>query len=251
MKALAIIPAFQEADIIGWTVRHLIGQGLDVYVIDSESTDATVETAMQAGARVEPYRFFYNETKVSWRALLTCVEERAAEQIGRYDWAMLCDADEIRRSPIIGADLLDIFRGAQAMDYNVVECCVFTFHPIDNGFVGWQNPENYFTYCTRDAMNERIGQQKAWRNDRAVEIAWSGGHRLTFKDGTEPRVSPVKLISKHYPIRSQAHGERKVFTERRGRWSDPEKDWHIQYAGIQPGHNFLRDPKELLLWSGV
>jgi len=255
VKALAIIPAFNEADIIGWTVRHLIAQGLDVYVIDSGSTDATVEVAIHAGATVEPYQFFGVPNSVSWRALLQEVEKHAEFQIGRYNWCMLCDADEIRRTPLSVNNLLAEFVTADAMGYNAIEFEVCTFHPIDNGFDGSQNPEEYFRHYTRDTFNERIGQVKAWKNNLPVNLAWSGGHRISYRaeQGIQNplRVSPLKLISKHYPIRSQAHGERKVFQERRRRWSDPEKDWHVQYAGIEPGHNFLRDLKDLLLWSGV
>lgn len=255
MKALAVICAFNEADIIGWTVRHLIRQGLEVYVIDSGSTDDTVETAVGAGATVEHYPTLANG-HVSWRALLTHVEQVAEFQIGRYDWVMHCDADEIRRNTINpqsrdARNLNVIFEQASVDGYNAVQFKVYTFHPIDNGFDGTQDPEQYFRYYTRDAMNERIGQVKAWKNDLPVRIAWSGGHRMKYAAGKLDRISPLKLISKHYPIRSQAHGERKVFQERRGRWSDPEKDWHVQYAGIEPGHNFLRDPKDLLLWSGA
>src|ERR1035441_8457668 len=79
MKILAIICAFQEADIIGWTVRHLKRQGCDVVVIDCESTDGTDEVVADAGAVVMPY----HAPPVSWHALLGVVE-KAAAAIGKY-----------------------------------------------------------------------------------------------------------------------------------------------------------------------
>jgi glycosyltransferase involved in cell wall biosynthesis len=253
MKALAIIPAYNEADIIGWTVRHLQTQCLDVLVLDSGSTDGTAGAAVAAGALVIP-AISQVATRVSWRGLLGQVEHWAAEYIGQYGWCMLCDADEIRRSTGDPASrdarrLVIVFEQLCVDGYNAADHIVCTFHPIDNGFDGSQDPEEYFRFYSVDSFNMRIGQVKAWRNDRPVELAWSGGHRVRYKDGTTLRVSPVKLISKHYPIRSQAQGERKVFQERRPRWSDPEKDWHVQYAGIQPGHNFLRNPAELKEWK--
>jgi hypothetical protein len=58
------------------------------------------------------------------------------------------------------------------------------------------------------------------------------------------------FLLKHYPIRSQQHGERKVFEWRRPRWYAPEraKAMHIQYDGIEMGHNFLGDPEKLSYW---
>jgi hypothetical protein len=250
MRALAIICAYNEADIIGWTVRRLIQQGLAVHVIDTASTDDTCKVASKAGAAIEHYPVVGG--KVSWRALLQRVEQLAADPF--HHWYMHCDADEIRRSPLPGETLLEAFSRMDAEGYNAAEFSVQTYHPIDNGYDGSQDPERYFTEWTQDTMNERIGQVKAWKNLGPVEIAWSGGHRIKFpavkvvnrgnnwsrvSDEEPVKVHPVKLISKHYPIRSQAHGERKVFSERRGRWADPEKDWHIQYAGIKPGHSFL------------
>src|SRR5207237_7360338 len=45
----------------------------------------------------------------------------------------------------------------------------------------------------------------------------------------------------------QAHGERKVFLERRPRFSPHERarNWHVQYDGLQKGSSFLRDTCEL------
>ncbi len=242
MRALAIVCAFNEAGIIGWTVRHLIREGVSVHVIDTGSTDDTVRVAKKAGAAIERYNV--KDGRVSWRSLLTRVEELSAGTF--HDWIMHCDADEIRRGP--GITLRDMFSRFDAEGYNAAEFEVYTFHPTDNGYDGTQDPEKYFRYYTRDHMNERIGQVKAWKNLGRVELAWSGGHRIKF-NGKDPRVHPCKLISKHYPIRSQQQGERKVFSERRGRWSDPEIDWHIQYQGIEPGHNFLKRPEECMEWK--
>src|SRR4051812_23216923 len=44
---VAIVAAFNEADVIGASVRDLIAQGVQVYVLDDGSTDGTV-------AAVEP-----------------------------------------------------------------------------------------------------------------------------------------------------------------------------------------------------
>ena len=239
MRALAIIPAYNEDDIIHWSVSHLIEQGLAVHVIDCASTDDTVRLARKAGAAVEHHPV--PDGRVSWRAVLQRAEQLANDPARIHHWLMFQDADEIRRSPLDGERLLDAFERMDGEGYNVAELEVWTYYPIDNRYDGSISPEDHFAHSKRDIFNERIGQQKIWKNQGAVEFAWSGGHRLRALHELRPH--PLKLISKHYPIRSQSHGERKVFHERRGRWSDPEKTWHVQYDHVQPGHDFLVKPK--------
>jgi hypothetical protein len=90
---------------------------------------------------------------------------------------------------------------------------------------------------------------KAWRSlDKPVELAASGGHSARFPGR---RIFPFNFLSKHYPFRSQAHAERKVFQERRARFSPAERaeGWHMQYDELEPGQSFLHDPAELELFE--
>jgi hypothetical protein len=158
---------------------------------------------------------------------------------------MLCDADELRYSDRQGEPLLQGFARVQLGGFNAIDFRIFTFHPTDNGYPGTVNPEKYFRYYSRDHWNERIGQVKAWRNLGPVSLAHSAGHVAQFSGVRVYR----SFVSKHYPIRSQAHGERKVSQERK--WLDQAQgrtDWHVQYKGIGPGTNFLKDPTTLERW---
>ena len=244
MKALAIICTYNEADIIGWTVAHLRRQGLDVLVIDCQSTDETRRLAMREGAQIEPY----SPPPMSWHAMLGFVERIVAGYIGVYAWCTLCDADELRYS-YTAETLVEGFARVQLEGFNAIDHRVVTFHPTADSatFDGSQNPEDYFRFYSSDPLNQRLGQVKAWRNAQPVSLANSGGHQVQFAGR---KVYPGKFLSKHYPIRSQAHGERKVFQERQ--WLDAKqgrKDWHVQYQGITRGQSFLKDPATLAEWK--
>jgi hypothetical protein len=244
VTAQAFICSFNEADIIHWTVSHLIRQGVGVHVIDCQSTDGTAELARRAGASVGQFA----APPVSWHSLLHRVEELV--KLSKADWIMHCDADELRYAPnwtTAQETLLQGFERLQAQGYNAVDFQVLTFPPIDNVYDGSVSPEMVFQCYEPDSFNQRIGQVKAWRNIGPVELAESGGHHVRFGGR---RVAPRRWLSKHYPIRSQAHGERKVFQERQ--WLDQAQgrlDWHVQYQGIEPGHNFLKDPATLMRWE--
>jgi hypothetical protein len=55
-------------------------------------------------------------------------------------------------------------------------------------------------------------------------------------------VYPYKFLLKHYPIRSHAHGERKVLRERIARWNQTERalGWHQQYDDMCHTRQFVR-----------
>jgi hypothetical protein len=59
-------------------------------------------------------------------------------------------------------------------------------------------------------------------------------------------VYPFKFLLKHYPVRSQKHGEKKVFRERKARWNPEEraKGWHTHYDTMEEGDRFLLPASE-------
>jgi hypothetical protein len=104
--------------------------------------------------------------------------------------------------------------------------------------------EAYFRYFDFEKLPAYFSQRKAWKNyGRPVLMVPSGGHDLMFQG---QRVYPYKFLLKHYPVRSQGHGEKKVFQERKSRWNPLEraKGWHVQYDSIRKGHRFLRPALE-------
>lgn len=279
MRVLAIIPTYNESDILPAVLTHLHAQGVDTYVIDNWSTDETWDMIRACAYHdsdlvVGGERFPVHPVHVyQWERILRRVEEVALEYSNQYDWMMLHDADEIRRSPSrwvtdwgIGGPLSDYdsrnhtlvdgIAMANRLSYNVIDFKVFTFPPIDNGFIPGNNPETYFTKYRRESGYERVSQEKCWKviPGLPVDLASSGGHRVVFRGMSIPpsliakRVCPHKFILKHYPIRSQVHGERKVFEERKKRWhlGERNKNWHTQYDGVKEGDSFLADPGELI-----
>jgi hypothetical protein len=96
-------------------------------------------------------------------------------------------------------------------------------------------------YCEPARPWDKV-QVKCWKRTSArVDLVSSGGHDVLFPDR---RVFPLRFLLRHYPIRSQTHGERKIFIERRPRLDVTERElgWHIQYDHVEEGHNFLASP---------
>lgn len=248
-SALAVMPAYDEADIIRWTVEHLICQGIQVYVIDNWSKDGTWE--MLPDLPLVGFERFPDTPPSSY--LCRAIHDRIDDVLAASDadWCIFHDADEIRRSPIKDEPFLDALERTSRAGYTAIDHRLYHFVPVDNGYKA--DPENYFRYYHAGHIDSKNFHVKAWKNQhhRVGIGAWEtgGGHRVNFPGC---RVSPERFILKHYPIRSQAHGEAKI-KDRLSRWDAKERarGWHIQYDGMEPPFNFLGDPSKLQLWDGT
>jgi glycosyltransferase involved in cell wall biosynthesis len=245
MRPLAIIPVYNESDIIPAVLGHLDQQGCDVYVLDNWSTDLSPEFISRLGSNVERWPAECPAT-YDWTGILRRVEEIALER-GAGRWVILHDADEIRRAPDRwqGFNLAQALRHAQAGGYNAVTFAVKTYAPIDNSWVPAANPEAHFRYWKREHADNQIPHIKAWfQGSERVDLHTHGGHQALFAGRN---VCPEPFMLKHYPIRSQAHGERKVLKERFPRYSAAERarQWHVQYDDYVTNPKFVLHPRDL------
>ena len=248
-RAIAIIAAYNEADIISPVIGHLVENGVDVYLIDNHSTDDTVMEASRwlAKGLIEIEKFpkvrpDEGNHLFDWTALLRRKEELAEEL--EADWFLHHDADEVREAPWPGVSLRDAIRWVDRLGYNCIGFRVFHFPPTDDAFEPGSDPRTHFSYWKEPEDFDR-SQLKCWKAGRPVSLVPSGGHEAAFPNRN---VFPIPFLMRHYPIRSQEQGRRKVFEERKGRFvaRERERDWHIQYDAMSdPGQSLLADPAEL------
>ena len=240
---VALLAAYNEEDVVGQVVADLVGQGIGVWFVDDGSTDGTV-------ARVEPWvgrGVLQIERRPprdegSWAALLRRKEELAAELAA--DWFLHHDADELRESPWEGLTLRQAIGRADRLGFNAVDFAVLDFLPTHDGWREGDDLRAAFTHWRPGAAYDKL-QVKAWkRTGEPVELVSSGGHEARFAGR---RVCPLRFPLRHYPIRGQAHGERKVLRDRQPRLAGEarERGWHAQYAGVDAATRFVRDPAEL------
>jgi hypothetical protein len=240
-RVIALVAAFNEEDVIGQAVGDLIAQGVQVYFIDHASTDGTMaEVARFAGRGLVGSERFEGD-RYQWEALLRRKEELQRELDA--DWFLHTDADELRESPWEDRDLTKAIETVDRHGYNAIDFQVFNFRPTRDGFKKGEDLRAFFQYWEPGDEFDRV-QIKCWKKHHALDLTSSGGHDARFPGR---RVFPVRFILRHYPVRSQEHGERKVFRERKPRFVEAERArrWHIQYDAIVDGHRFVRDAKEL------
>lgn len=251
-SVIALISAYNEGDIISQVIGHLAADGVATYLIDHHSTDDTIERARKWEGRgligLETFpdaagRPEGDRDVLKWENILRRKEQLSQELDA--DWFIHHDADEIRRSPFPGMNLRDALRWIDGSGYNCVDFELYNFWPTDNAWIpGESDPDRVFSFYEPAAVFDRV-QRKCWKKQPAgVDLAGSGGHNVRFPGRV---IFPIPFILQHYRIRSQTHGERKVFAERVPRFDPAEKQrgWHVQYEEFARARSFVRDPKEL------
>jgi glycosyltransferase involved in cell wall biosynthesis len=247
-RVIAFICAFNEEDIIEASLKHLVDQGIEVYLIDNWSTDRTVERAEAFLGRglnkITKFPIDSPSSTYDWHALLSHVEELSNGSDA--DWCIHCDADEFRESPWPQLRLRESFYRVDQEGFNAVDHTCIVFHPTDMVPTFDGNPQG-FSWFEFGRRAGHFQQVKAWKKQKdRVRLADSGGHSVDFPGR---KIYPFKFLLRHYPIRSQEHGVRKILSERQPRWNPAERNvrgWHVQYDHVTGGHQFLARTSDLI-----
>ncbi len=250
VSVLAFIPMYNERDIIDYTVRYLLGQGVDVRVLDNWSTDGSYEVVSELSAqhpdRVSVERFPERPSEnYLYRDVLRHIAGLANSSFSRYQWVALISADELRRSAWLDVTLQQAISFVDSLGYNCIDYTLFNFLPTEDGFDEGNDPSAFFRYGEFATEPWAFSQLNTWKNVGEVDISTHGGH-LVLMD--ENRIFPLKFLLQHYSLRSNRQARRKIFQERLPRYAPDELEmgWHVQYDGVREDQSFLRDPSELI-----
>jgi glycosyltransferase involved in cell wall biosynthesis len=252
-QVLAIVTAYNEADVIEQLLTRLTADAIRVHVIDNWSDDATPEILERFAAKGtvtwERFPSTGDTGHFELERLLSRVEEVAAES--GADWVIHHDADEIRESPWPGVSLIDALWAVEQWGYNCIDHTVFNFRPVDNSWSPGDDLATSFPWCEFGDTPADFLQIKGWKPQaKRLSMASNAGHEVKFDDR---RVFPYKFLLRHYSIRSQEHGERKILRERQPRWSPQEraKGWHVHYDHYNEQTSFLWKREGLLRWGTI
>lgn len=247
-RPLALIATYNDRDIVLQTTAKLLDDGIDVHVLDNWSDDGTFEMLQAMGTarrglvverfpEASPARYY------EWAAILDMKDRIAQRHSGR--WIIHQDSDEIRGAPWPMGSLREGIYVADRMGFNAIDFTVCDFRPVDDRFSEGADPETAMLHFEFGKRPGHFVQTKAWRQGgQSVGLSASGGHQAKFEDR---RIFPYKFVLKHYPLRSPQQARRKVFADRRERFSPDERaaGWHFQYDHWKPDDRFLWDRNDL------
>jgi len=237
MRVVALLATYNEERFVEACIEHLSQHGVETYLIDNESTDATVEIAERfqlVGLETAPRHDVY-----AWRPLLERKEALAATLDA--DWFIHLDADEIRL-PHSGGNLAEALAEVDALGYNAVNFRELTFVPTreapDHDHPRFQQTmRHYYPYSPG-----RPDRLNAWkRQNTPVELAASGGHQVSFPG---LNVYPDPFPMRHYLYLSVAHAVSK-YVERVYDPGEVESGWHRRRAALRAEDVTLLSQAEL------
>ncbi len=239
-RIIAILSTYNERRFIEATLQHHTAQGLEVYLVDNESTDETVKLAERfLGRGLVGIETWPRGETVHWGGLMERKEQLAATLDA--DWFVHLDCDEFRfsqrhRTLAEGISELD------AAGYNAVNFIEFTFIPTiedpDHDHPSFQQTmRSYYPFLP--SFPHRLNAWK--RQPGPVDLRWSAGHVVRF---TDLRMAPESFSMRHYQVLSVRHAVEK-YGNRRYASEDIERGWHGWRNRLDPARITLPSSREL------
>lgn len=200
VSCAAVICVRNEFAHIRRTIRDFLSQGIEVIVIDHESTDGTREYCRDLLGRGVlklihlPWEGEFGLTK----QLET--KKEITESLS-HDWVIHADADEWLQSPVPHESLLDGINRQSKSGFNVINFEEFVFLPHREQLpVDTNYQEGILTYYFFEPHTKRL--MRAWKRSFNFQNIHSGGHRL---EGADLNLSPENFLLRHYLVLSQKH----------------------------------------------
>ncbi len=247
MRVIALLAAYNEELYIAPCLEHLIGQGVEAYLIDNESTDRTLEIARTfLGRGLIGIETLPRHGKFRYRELLQRKQQLAHELDA--DWFIQHDIDEFRVAPRSHETLAQALTRVAAEGYNAVQFDEFVFVPTqqapDHAHPNFVRTMRHY-YALRPRPLHRLN---AWRKQTAsFDFVESSGHRVVF-DGL--RLYPESFKLRHYHFLSIPHAIEKyagrVYVDK-----EVAQGWHSWRPQLRADMRFeLPSQAELIPFTG-
>lgn len=227
MRIVAILASYNEERFIRTCLEHYLQQGVEVYLLDNDSTDKTVEIAKEYSDRnLIGIERIPRDGMYVWRDILLRKEALADEL--EADWLMHADPDEIRVAPESGMTLAEAIAEVDRKGFNAINFMEYTFLPVrespDHDHPDFQKSMRwYYPFAQRHPhrLNAWKKQPRRWPGAKAflkellknhrwgspsVNLHASGGHLVDFP-GLHPY--PIDFKLRHYIVLSLDHAIQK------------------------------------------
>lgn len=239
LTCVAVLCVRNEEAHLPRAIADFIDQGIEVAVIDHDSTDRTAEICASFIGRG-----LVSIERMEWTGQfdLTGQLQAKRELIDRldHDWVIHADADEWMHTRIQDESLLDGIERLAKLGYNAINFEEFVFLPEPGAT---QEPAdckqemlNYYCFAPRE---NRL--MRAWNRQQAFSNLESGGHLLA---GADLRLAQESFVLRHYIVLSQGQANRK-YADRIFSTRDLEKGWHGNRLNLQAERLRLPDPAVL------
>jgi glycosyltransferase involved in cell wall biosynthesis len=199
----------------------LASQGIDVAVVDNESTDGSQEIYSAFAGRP-----IITVQTLSYRGVFALAEQLAAKRdLSKridHDWIIHHDADEIMDHEKAGRTLRDAIQEADEAGYNALNFDEFAFLPEPGADY---RHGNYYTEMLRYYFFKPVENRlnRVWKRTLLLDNVSSGGHHLR---GSGLLIAPTNHVLRHYIVLSYEHALQK-YLDRSFDSVDLDLGWHV------------------------
>jgi len=220
LSICAVMAVRNEAQYLRILLPLLASQGIDVAIIDNDSTDESWQ--LYSEYRGNPV---IRVETLPWLGYFSLLKQLEAKQklYGdlKHDWLVHHAPDEIMEHINPNFKLRDAIQEADASGNTVVNFDEFVFLPEPNSnYSGRNYYESICRYYFFEPSKHRL--QRAWKRVSGLDSLLSGGHQLS---GAKYSMYPTSHVLRHYIVLSSDHAKKKYLN----RVYDPkdlEHGWH-------------------------
>lgn len=262
VRISAVIPTYNEEDIIYWTIQNLVRQDIFVYVLDNESTDATARIAKEFPSSCVSVRSFHTGGQFHERIQGECIRRCMRDLEMDTDWLIKNDADEFLEAPFHGMYLREGIELADREGSNCVGARAFVFFPMSEEVphVSGEDVRLFYDYFRIWNKSDRWTREfhpqcdELWKLNVfkcRADISYVDPHRLSPTGSLV--LFPHLFILRHYPYRHPERTRRRLLVERRARMSlwNLENQVSCHYAKYTENTAFFFDDMrhQMQKWS--
>jgi len=244
LKVVGILAVFNEEDIIEEWINHSLKQGLQLVILDGGSTDSTFEKCEQ----------FVDDDKVKLfqirRGKNLALDLRSKYDLALLespDWIVHMDADEFFESGLKNLNLKEAIEEEDKKGYNIIQFNRFEFFITDgdssNNSVMKRQP--YYSFETDFVY-------RAWKFYPGIYLEPTGGHLPIFPPEYKYKLSPTRMIIRHYRFRNENQARLKLQTrlERAKNITETKIGWHVHNKKIlEENKSFIVNHKLLTKYN--
>lgn len=222
LRIAAVIAVRNGELYIGTCLEYLKAQGIEVYLINHDSSDGTRQIAERfAPACVRSIIDLDYSGAFDLAAMLKIKAEIIAGIT--VDWVIHQDVDEILEAPIPFSSLRDGITAADEKGFNVINFDEFVFVPSseEESFEGSDYTKKMNRYYFFEPQPLRLN--RCWRVGSALSNIENAGHILK---GDGMSLFPINFVLRHYIILSGQHGRSKYGQQRNYSDAGVSRGWH-------------------------
>jgi len=192
-----MLPVYNEQEIVGEVIEHLLSEGLDLVVLDNGSKDGSYEVCKKFAEKGLIVLEQYSSPSFNWPLVLRMLYDMALRK--NPDWLIRSSQDEFLESGISNVSLKEAIIKEDEKGCNLIQFDVFEFFMTDADNLQAKSTRERFPYYSW--QNE--DQYRAWKYHPGIRVEDAGGHYPIFPRHIKYKIANRKFVHRHYRYRNK------------------------------------------------